>query len=198
MMNFQWILINTLSVNSKKIEKSPNKLVYDFYLEKPLYLSDHEKQKRGNHYLGDLSVTLSNYVDYDPTTDVMKISKLGKNLRIHLVDMRENILYDIWREFMSSLYGLSNENNTHTINCLMKIIDYLPLLQQILKAESKSDIAPKKLVELLKNIKTNIPVTSNELNTYFMKLVNKLYHSYKYSDVQSAIGKEMKELINRN
>lgn len=181
----------------KKMEKSDSKLVHDFYLEKPLFILNQNKPIRDNNYIGDLAVTLSNYLDYEPNKDVMKISKLGKNLRIHLVDMRNNILSDIQNEFSYALHDLSSAYINQTINDLMRIIDDLPILQEIVKNESKSDIPPKKLVELLKNIKTNTQITSAELNIYLMKLINKMYHQYKHSDVKSIIGKELKQKVNK-
>ena len=41
--------------------------------------------------------SLTKYIDFDPVKDVMKISKLGKNLRIHLIDIRDNIITDVGR-----------------------------------------------------------------------------------------------------
>lgn len=98
---------------------------YDFFVEfQPgTFLLPKTKQwYNRNIYLDRVLRFFKKYLNYDPTSNEVKLSKIFKNIRFHYIDVRDWLEYYIF-EIIRQLYILfHNESTTDNINKLLDII----------------------------------------------------------------------------
>ncbi len=179
-----------------KINNKEEKITYDFFLETyGFYVG--ETQKGNTSYLSDLRYTFRRYTNYDSEKNKMTISKFGKKIRLHYIDIRNTL--------MANGFNMLNIFNTEDIYTIREelyqiFLDamsfYMLLTQKDIKKISNNssnlDTMKEKtnLIDLLKN-----EINMQRKNEYFKSIINKLYNIYENENIKKIIVDSMDIII---
>ena len=175
-----------------KMKRSNNKIIYDFYLERTL--SNVQTSERvDKSYLEDLSNKMASYMKFDKKG--MEISHIGENLRIHLIDVRDNIIQFLKSRMDSILHFISVDNFQAAIQEFPVVLNCISALKTILAQKTELRNKPSKFIDMLQKARTDQGISEVEANEYLIKIINKLYGDYKSDIVKKPILGQMKKLI---
>ena len=182
-----------------KINNNSDKITYDFFLE-TFAFNTGETEKSSTSYLQDLRNTFRRYTNFEATTNKMTISKFGKKSRLHYIDIRNNIIFNIIFSSGPNVKDVMQTRKLYSIResiyalYLDLMLLYMILTQNDIKTIGEN--ASQKMKEktnLIDLLKTEYNMESS--NEYLKSIIKKLNTVYENEYIKKIIVIHLDEII---
>lgn len=197
--------------------------MYDFIIETrpseiypPAQFID-SYMKRKDIYIVSIIKLFAQLFNFDKDKNQVKISDVFKNIRLHYLDVRDyigfQILYNLVYEINNKTYYLSmcTDCNIEIMNGIIVSLKNLKqeldkfnnIFKQSDKSEDGQEIQNKKHVQLIKTENTstrscqNCPPVNEPNNDATRQIINKLRNRYNHNEIKAVINKLIDNIIEK-
>ena len=177
-----------------KINNNQDTVEYDLFVETYPDIVMYESTKATTSYLSELRIAFSKYIDFDKETNKMTISKFGKKSRLHYIDVRNNMIFDIIFEHdKDTMYGFQIFDRNILKNSLALTLTKLVLLLSYIrdyggyKKKSEDKIVMTDFI--------NKSYDNTKSDEYLKKIIHKLMNVYSDENTQKIVQKQMAKIM---
>lgn len=177
-----------------KINNSPDTTEYDLFVETYPDIVIQETSKATSSYLSEFRIAFSKYIDFDKETNKMTISKFGKKSRLHYIDIRNNMIFDIvFEHSKDTLHGFQifdrNILKMSITNTITKIAQLLTYVRDYGVFAKKSE---NKIV-MTEFINKSYDYTKSD--EYLKKIIHKIINVYSDEKTKSILQKYIANIL---
>lgn len=177
-----------------KINNNDETIEYDLFVETFPDIVLHDAAKITASYIGSLRAAFAKYIDFDKETHKMTISKFGKKSRLHYIDVRNNMIFDIIFEHnKDTVYGFQvfdriilKESLANTMTKLRMLLSYIRDFGGYGK-KANNDIV------MTDFINQNYDFTKSD--EYLKKIIHKIINVYTDKNTQKIIQNYMANIM---
>lgn len=168
-----------------KINSNNENIEYDFFLETFPHSIYTDSKLKGKNYLDDLRFVFQKHVKFNDNK--MTISDFGEKVRLHYIDVRNNIMFNIIFDLFPSLRNFYTNNNINNVLQYSEIIiNELSFLLDLFNNYTTDD--KTNLISVLKN--PDLQDSKNkEADKYLKKIIYKIFNLYNYKNVKIQLAK---------